>query len=280
MSENSTPPALEVFVRAERAEAAFIHRFFTNASPAVQEQSRLSATQVGDGTAVVLGSDPTGIFNRAVGFGSISPVTGETMQELATFFSPSGAFTMSFEPSPGGLAPNHGDLMEQYPLSANGSLARFICRPEDTQGQVDASFDIRTLTSIDAPRWAEIIKAASGSQADLTGFLTAAIADPTSRVSGIWIEDQLQGVGAVHLVDGVGVLAMGATSPTCAFDDRVEMQKNLFLHSAASASAAGADLLISDSPSPGPTGGNPTYRNLTAVGFHHSYDRQSWLWKL
>ncbi|MDH2425421.1 GNAT family N-acetyltransferase [Sphaerisporangium sp. TRM90804] len=261
----------------ELVEAEAMYRFESGAPAETREALGIECVRLGGGVVLSMRNDPTGYWNKALGFGITEPVTADLVAEVCDFFRSRGVPGAVVQIAPSVLPADWDEIRAKYGLFEGSSwvkLARDLSVPvPEAEGGPEAE----RVEAPEAARWASVLMRGFGMpEGPLVDMTAAAVAMPGFRAyvtrsggdvvssAGLYTHhDAAQLVGAATLPSH-----RGRGAQTAMLRARIQ-----------AAAAAGCRWLCADTGVERPGEHNTSLRNLTRAGFESLYVRQNWTWR-
>ncbi|MFD3401935.1 GNAT family N-acetyltransferase [Kribbella sp. NPDC058693] len=258
---------------AEQTEIAAYVDFVAGAPEPLREKLGISSRRVGDLQALVLREDPSGFFNRAGGFESVSV---ETLTEVCDFFRAGGLSAGAFAIAPSLLPADWATTAAQLNLTESTRFAKLACTLDTVPAAVDSDLRIARVEPEQAEQFATVMM-------NTFGFTTPAMIDLTASCVGrenwqqyaAWDNDELVAVGSIFVNGACADMFGGATTPAARGRGA---QSALLAARLRGAREAGCRWVVAETGAEGPGEHNTSLHNMLRAGFTHLYDRVTWRW--
>jgi hypothetical protein len=197
---------------AEALERAALKSLYENSGEAVRAELGLQMIEIADATVLISSKDPSILINRAIGLGTETPVTGESIRAVAAAYGEHGCGGFFLHVFEDGLADDARAAIEELGLVRRRNWMKFI-RDPDPPHPVPTDLRIEEVRRADADDFARIACDAF-EMAPATRPLVAGLArDPRWHLFLSFDGETPAGTGGLFVDGGLGWLDWGATDP-------------------------------------------------------------------
>ncbi|OPX08718.1 GNAT family N-acetyltransferase [Mycobacterium sp. AT1] len=266
----------EIGSLAEAAEAEFMYRYESTASPATKRALGIATARIGGGVCLSVRHDVTGYWSKALGFGVTEPVTEELVEELVAFYLAEKATGAVIQIAPARLPEDWPEICRRHGLTPTSPWIKLVGAADDVQMSHATDLSIRPVDAFDYPLWASTALRGFGMPtAGLSDMLAEALTHPGFRPFAAWDGDEMVAAANLFVHGPVGSLNATATLDT---HRNRGAQSALIAARANEAANAGCRWLCAETGKPGDGEVNPSLTNLVRSGLRPLYERQNWMW--
>lgn len=262
---------------AEGVEAEFMYRYESSAPSQVRAELGIATAHIGGGVALAMRNDPTGYWNKALGFGFDEPVTGELLDRVLDFYRDEGSKMAVIQVAPAVLPQDWDDLRARHGLRPEGKIVKLWCPIDFFTAGVRTALRVEPVGFDDLRAWASVVLRGFGMPEQGMGeMIAAAAAHPDFRPFAAWDGDRMVAGANLFLHGKVGSLNTGATLP--GYRNR-GAQSALLAARAQEAVQAGCRWLVAETGHPAEGGSNSSLNNMLRAGMRPLYTRENWVWR-
>ncbi|WP_022929358.1 hypothetical protein [Patulibacter americanus] len=257
---------------AERAEAESMFRVNAGVTAAVRGRLGTAALRLRGGVAVGVREDPTGYWNKALGFGFDEPVTHELLDELVAFYAAQGTgATLQLAPSV--LPEDWDELAEAYGITHDTTWIK-LAGPVDAAPPARTELCVGTVYECQLSEWASVLLRGFGMPEDpLVAMLRSGIRQPGFVPVAAWDGSEMVAAAGL-LLDGPAAHFFGAA--TLPEHHGRGAQGALQAFRAQKAREAGCRWLVAETGKPAPGAPRTSLDNLLRTGLVPLYERENW----
>jgi GNAT superfamily N-acetyltransferase len=246
-----------------------------------------SAVRFDGGVVLAMSNDPVNYWNKALGFGFDSAISGHLVQRIVDRFVKCRVTSATIQIAPHVIPTDWDTISARHGLTAESAWVKLVGvvtaepaaepktaleRTADPMGELR----IGPVDPGDIPEWAHVIFTGFGMPSEhLPSLLVAAASSPSTHAFAAWDGDRMV-AGASLVVRGeVGHLAGAAT---LASHRGRGAQSALIAARVGAARDAGVCTLYAETGKPDRAGENSSLNNLIRAGLWPLYDRVNWRW--
>ncbi|MEU5906651.1 GNAT family N-acetyltransferase [Micromonospora sp. NPDC047467] len=261
---------------AELAEAEFMFRYESGASPEVRDALGLAAVRMGGGVVLSMRHDPTGYWSKALGFGVDAPVDADLIGRVCDFYRTQGNPAAVIQIAPDRLPADWDDICARENITGGSTWVKLAAEIETLRpGRTDLRVGPVPAELVD--QWASVVLRCFGMPEEHLGPMVAAgVRDPGFQPYAAWDGDEMVAAANLFVHGAVGSLNTGATLPS---HRGRGAQSALLTARAAAAARAGCRWVVSETGRPDPGSSNPSLNNMLRVGLTPLYERRNWVWR-
>ena len=261
---------------AETAEAEFMYRTETAASPEDQKVLGLAARRLAGGVALAAAHDSTGYWSKALGFGFASPVDGDLLDAVISVWSDAGATTGVLQLAPAVLPDDWETMRDSRGLEPARNFYKLAARADRIR-PADTDLRVGQVGQEDAEEWARVLLTGFGMPLEgLAGMMVASTRQDGFYPYAAWDGDRIAAVGVLSVHEDVGSMHAGTTLPE--YSGR-GAQSALIAARAAHAHELGCRWVVAVGGEPDPGRTNKSLENLKRAGLQLLYVRRNLRWR-
>ncbi|MCZ4602438.1 GNAT family N-acetyltransferase [Streptomyces sp. Lzd4kr] len=239
--------------------------------------------RIGGGVVMAMANDPSGYWNRSLGFGFGSPVTAGLLDAVSDFYRESGATSGMIQIAPAAIPDDWDALREKAGLVEHSSWVKMVA---DVDVAVKRSPDrIEDVTDLrvgrvheeDADEWGRLMTRVFGMRAEgLSQMMSSTVGRPRWQGFGAWDGDRLVATGMMYVHGGIARFLSGTTSEEARGRGG---HSALLVARARAAQAARCRFLVAETRPETAGGQNSSLHNMQRLGFNIRYERKNWAWR-
>ena len=258
---------------SERMEAAALEALHAGASDEIRDRLGLHL-ETSDGTTVsIVATDPSPLFNRAVGLGLNEPATEDTIARICEAYREHDVERFYLRVHPEARPDGIEQLLETGGLKPDRGWMKFERGP-DPAPDADSRLEVREIGEEHLDAFGRIATSAYGLTPAAALTIRGLIERPGFHLYMTFEGDTPLGTGAV-LIDGACAwFELAATDP--AFRQRGS-QRALLARRIEDAVDAGCTRLLTCTGEPVPGDPQHSYHNIEWAGFEPQFVRQNWV---
>jgi GNAT superfamily N-acetyltransferase len=272
----------------EQIEAESYADFEAAASAAARAALGTRELRVAGGVALAMPNDSSRFWSKALGLGFSEPVTVKVMERIAEFYRRQGLPSALVQIAPHVLPPDWAEICEKVNIADSGSawvkllgelstMSEMVAARGGTGTYLDAGLSVATVSAERAREWAsvmwEVFEFPVEYQIEMP---VAVVGRPGWQAFGVFEDDAVIAVGALHMQGRVGHLFGGATLPRARGRGA---QSALIAARVLAAREAGCDWLVAETFGESPGEHSPSLHNMLRAGMSVRYERQNWVWR-
>jgi hypothetical protein len=263
---------------AELVEAEFMYQYEAGTSSAVAAALGIATTRIGGGVALSMRNEPSGYWNKALGFGVREPVTDDLVARVLDFYRTEGHQGTTIQIAPAVLPIDWPDIRARHNLTPGGQIVKLCCPVDACRPPANRTrLRVGPVDPAHARTWASVVLRGLGMPSrGLVEMLAASVAAPGFRPFAAWDGDDIVGGANLYVHGQVGSLNAASTLPSHRGQGA---QSALIAARAEQAAAEGCHWLVAEAGNPPVDGTNSSLNNMRRTGLRELYVRQNWLWK-
>jgi GNAT superfamily N-acetyltransferase len=255
-----------------------MYQYEAMAAPATRRVLGITTRRIGGGVALAMRNDPTGYWNKALGFGGTEPVSAALIDDVIDFYRAEDVPAAVLQIAPHALPTEWPAISRRHGLRADSRWTKLI-RSTDLTHHWSGRTDLRIAATqpSDHRLWASTALAGFGMPdgGGLGDMMAAALAHPGFHPFAAWAGRNMVATGNLFVHGAVGSLNSAATLPG---HRQRGAQSALIAVRAEAAARAGCRWLCAETGKPAVGQPSSSLNNLMRNGFHPLYDRQNWTW--
>lgn len=238
---------------------------------------------IGGGLAMVMSNDPSGYWNRSLGFGFSHPVTAGLLDAVGDFYRESGAPSGMIQISPAVMPDDWDAIREKAGLVVHSSWVKMVAAvdvavkrsPDNPEGITDLR--IGRVSQDDADEWGRLMTRVFGMRTEgLSQMMSSTVGRLRWQGFGAWDGDRLVATGMMYVHGNIARFLGGTTSEEARGRGG---HSALLAVRARAAQAAGCRFLVAETRPETAGGVNSSLHNLQRLGFNICYERKNWAWR-
>jgi len=260
----------------EQVEAEWMYRVEGGAPAHVRAALGMSSTRLGGGVVLGMRHDPTGYWNKALGFGFEAPVDSDLVGQICEFYRSLGAPSAVLQFAPSVLPDNWDEIRAAHGLEP-GEVWIKMAHDLSSIGVPETDLRLAEVEPREAARWASaLLRGFDMPEEGLSDMFAVVVGQPGFRCYCARDGEEIVAVGNV-LIMGDTAAMWGAS--TLAPHQRRGAQSALLVTRLRVAKAAGCRLVLAETGKEAPGERNPSFHNLRKAGFAALYERLNWVWR-
>ena len=269
----------ELIQLAEAAEAEFMFQYESSAPQPAYSTLGIATARLGGGVVLSMRHDPSGYWNKALGFGFDEPVTEELIAQVIDFYRTQRSPQAVLQIAPSVLPANWAAIRDRHGLDGRDEIVKLASPMDDVKPRTPAQSPLRTepVTAEVAYEWAGVVLRAFGlPEPGLTEMLAQSATHPQFRPFAVWHGDRIVGGANLFVHGRVGSLNSGAVLPEYR---RMGGQSQLVAARVAAAAELGCDWIVVETGKPADDSVNQSLSNMRQAGLQPRYVRRNWVWQ-
>ena len=257
----------------EQMEAAGLEALHAQASDEIRDRQGLHLEWI-DGTMVsIVASDPSPLFNRALGLGLNGPATEESIERICAAYREHDVEGFYLGVHPAARPDGIGQLLEKAGLERARGWMKFERGP-DPAPAVESSLEVREIDEEHVDEFGRIATSAYGMTPEAVGLVRGLIDRSGFHLYMTFDGDTPAGTGAMAIDGDSAWFEWAATDP--AFRQRGS-QRALLARRIEDAVDAGCTRLLTCTGEAVPGDPQHSYHNIEWAGFEPTFVRENWV---
>ncbi len=257
----------------EYSEVQYWKKYYRRMAPL-----RSYASVIGGGMAFAVPQLPILAMNRVIGLGFERPISTEQLHAILNFYQQSGVKRFFLQLSPHVLEARTINTLQTIGFRHYNNWTKHF-RPiiKEQVSSAHAGYRVLELELEEASQFGELIcNCFHWNYDQLDRWLNQSVGAPGYKHYAVQIEEQIVGVGALHVEGACASMAFAATLPAYR---GLGIQQQLLQKRIEVARELGCQYLVSETAEE--TNGKTvtSARNMRRVGFEIAYQRQNWLFE-
>lgn len=265
----------------EKTEAEEMYEYEAGVAEPARSTWGLDSTRLGGGVVLAMRDDPSGYWNKALGFGFDEPVTLGLMEQVIAFYRERDVPRATIQLAPSVIPEDWPSICEKLGIEGSHSIRKLAVDVESaliasTRTELDEGLTVGPVEPAEAAAWAAVLPPAMGMAAQGTQEMAAASVGRSGwHTFAVREAGTVVAMGTLRTAGEVGSLFAGCTMP----DARGRgAQSALIAARVRVAREAGCRTLIVETFDEPPGTHNSSYQNLLRAGFTLQYSRRNWEW--
>lgn len=272
MKNLTTAIDLSLVSALEWSEIQYWKKYYSETAPL-----RSYASVIGGGMAFAVPDLPILAMNRVLGLGLESELTESTLQAILNFYKETGTERFFLQLSPHVLNERTSSILQANGFRHyNNWTKHFRPVPEDSP-TYRGDFQTEELRAEDASQFGKLICSCfNWNYSSLDLWLNQSIGAPGYKHYVVRVDQEIAGIGALHIEGEYASMAFAATLPTYR---GLGIQQQLLHKRIAVARELGCKYLVSETAEDTPSKKVTSARNMRKFGFEAAYQRQNWIYE-
>ena len=258
---------------SERMEAAGLKAIHAEASDEIRDRLGLHLERI-DGTVVsIVASDPSPLFNRALGLGLHGPATENGIERICAAYREHDVERFYLGVHPAARPDGIDQLLAKAGLKPARGWMKFERGP-DPAPTADSNLEVREIDAAHIDDFGRIAASAYGMTPEAAGLVRGLVERPGFHLYMTFDGDTPAGTGGMAIDGECAWFEWAATDP--AFRQRGS-QRALLARRIEDAVAAGCTRLLTCTGEAVPGDPQHSYHNIEWAGFEPKFVRENWV---